>query len=96
MLKNIKLLNIIFAIFYFSFLIFANSCSSKTDDYFNEILISRHMEYETKIAYMNNTAGLNDICFGVDKFLKAFFTTLELHSIEKTILKLKSVFSSSV
>ncbi len=63
-------------------------------NYFNEILISRHMEYETKIAYMNNTAGLNDICFGVDKFLKAFFTTLELHGIEKTILKLKSVFSS--
>jgi hypothetical protein len=63
-------------------------------NYFNEILISRDMEYETKRAYMNNTAGLNDISFGVDKFLKAFFTTLELHSIDKTILKLKSIYSS--
>jgi len=63
-------------------------------NYFNEILISRNMKDETKATYLNDTAGLYDISFGVDDFLNEFFTSSELKKIKDAILRLKSVYST--
>lgn len=65
-------------------------------NYYNEILISRNMEDEAKTAYLNDTAGLYDISFGVEEFLHEYFTSSELKKINNLILQLKSVYSSII
>ena len=61
-------------------------------NFFNEILISRKMEDEVKAAYLNDTAGLNDISFGVDEFLNEYTAreTIRQHKIA-----LKKYFQNS-
>ncbi|MFX0073407.1 MAG: hypothetical protein ACFFAO_20200, partial [Candidatus Hermodarchaeota archaeon] len=61
---------------------------------YNQILISGEMEYESKIKYIEPTAGLYGIVLGVDKFLNQYFTPLELQTIRNTILRLKDIYSS--
>ncbi|MHA2283153.1 MAG: hypothetical protein ACXAC5_20110 [Promethearchaeota archaeon] len=63
-------------------------------NFFNEILISRNMEDKAKAAYLNDTAGLYDISFGVDEFLNEYFTSSELKKIKNVIQQLKGVYSS--
>jgi hypothetical protein len=63
-------------------------------NFFNEILISRNMDNKAKAAYLNDTAGLNDISFGVDELLNEYFTSSELKKIKDIILRLKKVYSS--
>ncbi len=63
-------------------------------DFYNGILISGDMEYETKTKYLNDTAGLYGITLGASKHLNENFTPTELHNIRDTILRLKNVYSS--
>lgn len=63
-------------------------------DFYNGILISGDMEYETKTKYLNDTAGLYGITLGASKHLNENFTAAELQKIKDTILKLKNVYSS--
>ncbi len=63
-------------------------------DFYNQILISGDMDYNTKTSYLKATAGLNGITIDANRHLNANFTPTELRKINKTILKLKSVYSS--
>ncbi|MFW9876866.1 MAG: hypothetical protein ACFFG0_27545, partial [Candidatus Thorarchaeota archaeon] len=63
-------------------------------DFYNKILISGNMEYESKTAYLNSTAGLFGINFGADTVLNEYFTSSELKEINKSIIKLKTLYSS--
>ncbi len=63
-------------------------------NYFNEILISRNMEDVEKTEYLNDTAGLFDISFGVDEFLHEYFSPSELKKINDAILTLKVAYAS--
>jgi len=63
-------------------------------DFYNQILISGDMDNKTKTSYLNATAGLNGITIGASQHLNANFTPTELKKINKTISKLKSVYSS--
>ncbi|MFX0022097.1 MAG: hypothetical protein ACFE9S_07200 [Candidatus Hermodarchaeota archaeon] len=61
---------------------------------YNQILISREMEYESKTKYLEPTAGLYGITLGVDNFLNRNFTPSDLQMIRDTILRLKDIYSS--
>ncbi|MHA2036403.1 MAG: hypothetical protein ACW98X_08205 [Promethearchaeota archaeon] len=63
-------------------------------DYFNEILISRNMEERTKAEFLNDTAGLFDISFGVDEFLHDYLSPSEMKKINDIILELKVAYAS--
>jgi len=63
-------------------------------DSYNKIMISGEMEYETKIKYLEATAGLFGITLGADKHLTENFTAAEVYNIRDTILRLKNVYSS--
>ncbi len=63
-------------------------------DFYNQILISNEMDYESKTNYLQATAGLNNISLGVEKILNEHFSTLNLQAIKQMIQQLKDVFSS--
>jgi len=61
---------------------------------YNQIMISREMEYETKTKYIEATAGLYGINLEVDNFLNRNFTPLDLQIIRDTILRFKDIYTS--
>ncbi len=63
-------------------------------DFYNQILISNEMDYESKTNYLQATAGLNNISLGADKILNDHFSSLELQAITQMTQQLKDVFSS--
>jgi hypothetical protein len=79
-----------------SFLIVKNGhmLLSTSRDSYNKIMISGDMDYESKIKYLEPTAGLYGITLGANKFLNENFTPTELQKITDTIVRLKDIFSS--
>ncbi len=67
---------------------------STSRDSYNKIMISGDIEYEAKTKYLEATAGLFGITLGSDKHLTENFTSTELQNINKTILRLKNVYST--
>ncbi|MFX1259856.1 MAG: hypothetical protein ACFFAN_18555, partial [Promethearchaeota archaeon] len=63
-------------------------------DFYNKILISSEMNYEMKVKYINQTAGLNDIVLGANKLLNEYFSLKELQEIEKNIIYLKKNYAT--
>lgn len=67
---------------------------SATEDHFNEILVSENMKmYESK-GYMNSTAGLNDINYGVDKILNKLLSPVEQEVITKNFNKVLHTYAN--
>jgi len=63
-------------------------------DFYNKILISKKMNENKVRDYINARAGLDDINFGADEFLKEKFPHLELQKIGENISNLKKIYST--
>lgn len=62
-------------------------------DTFNKILISTEMMKDRRNKFMENTAGINEIVLGADKYLKTIFSASDRQEIYDKILYLKDIYS---
>ncbi|MFX1480586.1 MAG: hypothetical protein ACFFCI_21055 [Promethearchaeota archaeon] len=63
-------------------------------DNYNKILVSEKMREKTDNAYLNSTAGINEIIFGADQLLQETLSNVNISIIEGNIDYLKSVYSN--
>ncbi len=63
-------------------------------DYYNQILVSEKMREKTDNSYLNSTAGLDGINFGVDHHLQETISNVNLSIIEGNIDYLRNVYSN--
>ncbi|MFX1570236.1 MAG: hypothetical protein ACFFCV_17900 [Promethearchaeota archaeon] len=63
-------------------------------DNYNQILISEKMKGNTDNAYLNSTAGINGIIFGVDQLLHETISNVNISIIDGNIDYLKNTYSN--
>ncbi len=67
---------------------------SSSRDYYNKIIVSDKMKVYVSRGYMEETAGLNEINYGVDEYLPKILSPIELQKIEQVITHLKKTYST--
>jgi chemotaxis protein histidine kinase CheA len=63
-------------------------------DFFNKIIVSERMKIPSPGVYLNSTAGLDEIIYGVDEFLNKLLSPIELQKIEDIITNLKKTYAA--
>ena len=63
-------------------------------DFFNKIIVSERIQYYKSGAYLNPTAGLDEITYGLDGFLNKLLSPIELQKIEEVIIRLKNTYAT--
>jgi len=63
-------------------------------DFYNKIIVSDKMKVYVSSGYMEETAGLDDINYGLDEYLPKVLSPIELQKIEHTITHLKKIYAA--
>ncbi|MHA1466951.1 MAG: hypothetical protein ACTSP6_02600 [Promethearchaeota archaeon] len=67
---------------------------SSSRDFYNKIIVSDKMKFHVSSGYMEKTAGLDEIIYGVDEYIPKILSPIELQNIEESINNLKKTFSA--
>ena len=62
-------------------------------DYFDQILVSNKLKDKQEDKYVNSTAGIDNITFGVDEFLQKTFSPDQIQRIEDDISYMLAIYT---
>ncbi len=63
-------------------------------DFFNKIIVADKMKVHGSSEYMEETAGLDEITYGVDEYLSKILSPIELQKIGEVITDLKNTYAT--
>jgi hypothetical protein len=67
---------------------------SSSRDFYNKIIVSDKMKFHVSSGYMDETAGLDDIMYGVDDYIPKILSPIELQNVEEVITQLKKIYAT--
>ena len=67
---------------------------SSCRDFYNKIIVSDKMKVYVSSGYMEATAGLDEIMYGVDEYIPKILSPIELQKIEEVITHLKKTYAT--
>ncbi len=67
---------------------------SSCRDFYNKIIVSDKMKSYVSSGYMESTAGLDEIIYGIDEHLPKILSPIELQKIKEVITNLKKTYAT--
>ncbi len=67
---------------------------SSSRDFYNKIIVSDKMKFHVSSGYMDETAGLDEIMYGVDDYIPKILSPIELQNVEEVITQLKKIYAT--